>query len=79
MKEMSEKLIGQDCIIYFNIDKVSTVLKTSGILTYISDTALCIEHEDKTIDIFPISVIKRIRQHPVDKKGKKINISFIID
>lgn len=79
MKEMAEKLIGQDCIVYFSIDKTSPFLKASGILTYISDTALCIEHEDKTIDIFPLSVVKRIRQHLVDKKGKKVNMSFIID
>lgn len=76
MKKLAEKrFINKGCIVYV----LPSCNKVSGILREISDTAIYIEHQDKTFEIIPFCNIQRIREHPIDQDGRKVDLLSVYD
>ncbi len=76
MLEFIKTFIGKDCIIY----TLSNEAGLPGTLKSISEdkTAILLEKEsDHTLEIINLDYVTRIREYPLNKKGKKK--SLILD
>lgn len=62
--DMLKVFIGKDCVVY-TIDKY-----VSGIIEQINDNWLNIKTQDG-LEMLNIDYIVRVKEHPVDKNGKK--------
>ena len=67
MKELAEKFIGKDCLIYIMNSQVS------GIIREVTDGAILIENNGK-LEAVNLDFVIRIREYPLDKKGKRKSI-----
>jgi hypothetical protein len=73
MNNSFEKFVGKDCI----ITTMNGTIK--GVVESIEDSWIVIRTNDSvtdTIDMVSVDYISRIREHPVNKRGKKKSIIF---
>ncbi len=72
MSEIFNKYIGKDCIIYISNGSASTVECS---VVSVSDNWLNIRTRDGE-EMINIDYIIRIKEHPLNKNGKKKNVYF---
>lgn len=72
MNEVFNRYIGKDCIIYLS-NSASNVVECR--VNGVADNWLTVETKDGA-EIFNIDYIIRIKEHPVNKKGKKKSVIF---
>ena len=64
MKELAERFIGKECILYtFNSQQYD------GTLTEVTDSALVLARKDGSEEIINLEFVLRIREHPKKKKN----------
>ena len=69
MKELAEKFIGKECVIYsFNDNHQFT-----GIIKEVTDGAILVEKDGK-LEAINLDFVIRIREYPINKKGKKVSV-----
>lgn len=67
MQELASRFINKDCVIYtFNS-------QLTGIIKEVVDGAILIDH-DGNIQAVNLDFVVRIRDYPLNKKGKKVSI-----
>lgn len=72
MKELAQKFIGKDCMVYTVASDTSSV---KGVIKEISDNALLIDC-DGNLQAINLDYVTRIREWPKNKNGKKKEIIF---
>lgn len=72
MKELAEKFIGKECIIY----SFSETQQYTGVIKEVTDGAVLLERNDKTNEAINLDFVMRIREYPKNKKGKKKSIVY---
>lgn len=72
MSEVFNRYIGKDCVIYLS-NSSSNVMgcRVNGV----SDNWLTVESRDG-VEIINVDYIIRIKEHPVNKNGKKKSVIF---
>lgn len=68
MNNVLERFIEKDVIISTMNDSISTV---SGIIKEVNEKWITIDTKNNGLDMINIEYITRIREYPVNKKGKK--------
>ena len=72
MSEIFNKYIGKDCIVYTSYSSSSAIECN---VTGVSDNWLCIRTRDGE-EVINFDYIVRVKEHPVNKNGKKISVIF---
>ena len=72
MSDIFMKYVGKDCLIYM-ANSSSNILECS--VTSVNDNWLCVKTKDGD-EIINFDYIIRIKEHPVNKKGKKKSVIF---
>ena len=72
MKEIAKKFIDKDCVIY----SFDGGHQFEGIIKEVTDGAILVEKNGK-LEAINLDFVIRIREYPVNKKGKKA--SFVVD
>lgn len=72
MSEVFNIYIGKDCVIYLS-NSSSNIIECR--VTGISENWLTVESRDGT-EIINVDYIIRIKEHPVNKNGKKKSVIF---
>lgn len=72
MNEVFGRYIGKDCVIYLS-NSSSNVMECK--VTGVSDNWLTVESRDG-VEIINVDYIIRIKEHPVNKNGKKKSVIF---
>ncbi len=67
MKELAQKFIGKECIVY-TVSSETTAAK--GVITQMSDNGFLIEYEGN-VQAINLDYVTRIQEWPKNKKGKK--------
>lgn len=68
MKELARKFIGKECLIYpFSGNQIA------GVIEEVTDSALLIKNKN-TVEAVNLDFVMRIREYPVNKKGKKKSV-----
>ena len=70
MKELAEKFIGKDCLVY-TIASDSNSIK--GVITEVTDSGLIIDYNGN-LQAVNLEYVMRIQEWPKNAKGKKKNI-----
>ena len=69
MKELAERFIDKECVIYsFNDNH-----QFEGIIKEVTDGAILVEKDGK-LEAINLEFVIRIREYPVNKKGKKVSV-----
>ena len=69
MKELAERFIDKECVIYsFNDNH-----QFEGIIKEVTDGAILVEKDGK-LEAINLDFVIRIREYPVNKKGKKVSV-----
>lgn len=72
MNEVFSRYIGKDCVIYISNSSSNVVeCRVNGV----SDNWLTVETRDG-VEIINLDYIVKIKEHPLNKKGKKKSIIF---
>lgn len=71
MRNFIEKFVNQDCVVY--LEGGQQVL---GKIAEVSENAIYLERENKNFEVINMRYILRVRQHPLDKKGRKVSVIF---
>lgn len=69
MKELAERFIGKDCVIY----SFDGGHQYTGIIKEVTDGAVLVEKDGK-LEAINLDYVIRIREYPLDKKGKKVSV-----
>ena len=69
MKELATKFIGKDCLIY----SFDGGRQYEGVIKEVTDGALLLEKDGK-VEAINLDFISRIREYPINKKGKKKSV-----
>lgn len=72
MSEVFNNYVGKDCVIYLS-NSSSNIIECS--VREVSDNWLTVVTRDGT-EIINIDYIIRIKEHPMNKKGKKKSVIF---
>ncbi len=72
MNDVFGRYIGKDCVIYLS-NSSSNVMECK--VTGVSDNWLTVESRDG-VEIINVDYIIRIKEHPVNKNGKKKSVIF---
>ncbi len=72
MSDIFNKYIGKDCIVYTSNSNFSAVECN---VTGINGNWLCIKTKDGE-DVINLDYIVRVKEHPVNKNGKKKSVIF---
>lgn len=72
MSEVFNRYIGKDCVVYLS-NSSSNVMECK--VTGVSDNWLTVESRDG-VEIINVDYIIRIKEHPVNKNGKKKSVIF---
>ena len=67
MKELAQKFVGKECLIYTVINSDSCI---KGKITEVTDTGIIIENEGN-IEAVNLEYVIRIREWPRGRNGKK--------
>ena len=70
MEELAKKFIGKDCVIYTVIDTSATI---TGVIKEVEGGGMLVEGK-KGLQIVNLEYVTRIREYPVNKKGKKVSV-----
>lgn len=70
MEELAKKFIGKDCVIYTVIDASATI---NGVIKEVEGGGMLVENK-KGLQIVNLEYVTRIREYPVNKKGKKVSV-----
>ena len=70
MEELAKKFIGKDCVIYTVIDTSATI---TGVIKEVEGGGMLVESK-KGSQIVNLEYVTRIREYPVNKKGKKVSV-----
>lgn len=66
MVELAKKFIGKDCIIYTMNSQLN------GVITEVANGGILVEENyNNSLQVVNIDYIVRIREYPINKKGKK--------
>jgi ferredoxin-fold anticodon binding domain-containing protein len=69
MKALAEKFIGKDCVIY----SFDSSHQFDGVIKEVADGAILIEKDGK-LEAINLDFVIRIREYPLNKKGKKVSV-----
>ncbi len=69
MKELAERFINKDCVIY----AFDNSHQFTGFIREVTDSAILLEKDGK-LEAINLDFIIRIREYPVDKNGKKKSV-----
>ena len=69
MKELAERFVDKECVIYSFNDNHQFV----GIIKEVTDGAILVEKDGK-LEAINLDFVIRIREYPVNKKGKKVSV-----
>ena len=69
MKALAEKFIGKDCVIY----SFDNSHQFDGVIKEVTDGAILVEKDGK-LEAINLDFVIRIREYPLDKKGKKVSV-----
>ena len=69
MKELAKNFIGKDCLIY----AFDGSHQYTGVVKEVSDNAMLVENNG-TLEAINLDFVIRIREYPVDMKGKKKSV-----
>ena len=69
MKELAERFIDKDCVIYSFIDNQ----QFTGIIKEVTDGAILVEKDGK-LEAINLDFVIRIREYPLNKNGKKKSV-----
>lgn len=69
MKALAERFIGKDCVIY----SFDSSRQFSGVIKEVTDGAILVEKDGK-LEAINLDFVIRIREYPLNKKGKKASI-----
>ena len=69
MKALAEKFIGKDCVIY----SFDSSHQFDGVIKEVTDGAILIEKDGK-LEAINLDFVIRIREYPLNKKGKKVSV-----
>ena len=69
MKELAERFIEKECIIY----SFDSSHQYEGIIKEVTDGAILVEKDGK-LEVINLDFVIRIREYPVNKKGKKVSV-----
>ena len=72
MKELARKFIDKECL----ISSFDSSHQFEGVIKEVSDSAILLE-KNGTLEAINLDFVIRIREYPVNKKGKKK--SFVLD
>lgn len=72
MNDVFNRYIGKDCIIYTSSSSLSAI--ECSVIS-VNDNWLCIKTRDGE-EVINFDYIVRIKEHPVNKKGKKKSVIF---
>ncbi|MDD3244247.1 MAG: hypothetical protein PHD32_11070 [Eubacteriales bacterium] len=70
MNEIFERFIGKDCLIYSGLNGEST----QGVVEGVADNWLQVRRKSGEQELVSLDFVSRIREYPVNKKGKKKDI-----
>lgn len=70
MEELAKQFIGKDCVIYTITDTSATL---TGVVRDVKDGGLLIEGKNG-LQAINLEYVTRIREYPVNKKGKKVSV-----
>ena len=68
MKELAERFIDKECIIYSFVSH-----QYEGFIREVTDGAILVEKDGK-LEAINLDFVVRIREYPVNKKGKKVSV-----
>ncbi len=72
MSDIFNKYIGKDCVVYVsNSNSAQIECNVTGV----SDNWLCVKTRDGD-EVLNIDYIVRVKEHPVNKNGKKKSVIF---
>lgn len=71
MSEMINRFIGKDCMIYCGNSFSECV---DGIIEEVTDEWVCVKSKTGSTQIVKIEYISRIREYPLNSKGKRASI-----
>lgn len=69
MKALAERFIGKDCVIY----SFDSSHQFDGIIKEVTDGAILVEKDGK-LEAINLDFVIRIREYPLNKKGKKVSV-----
>lgn len=69
MKELAERFIGKECLIY----SFDSNHQYEGIIKEVTDGAILVENDGK-LEAINLDFVIRIREYPKNKKGKKKSV-----
>lgn len=72
MNDIFNRYIGKDCIVYTSNSNLSAIECS---ITDVKDNWLCIKTKDGD-EVLNFDYIVRIKEHPVNKNGKKKSVIF---
>ncbi len=72
MNDIFSRYIGKDCIVYTSNSNLSAIECS---ITDVKDNWLCIKTKDGD-EVLNFDYIVRIKEHPVNKNGKKKSVIF---
>lgn len=71
MEEMAKQFVGQDCIVYTITSNGGEI---QGKIVSVRDGGILLEDKTGQKQAINLEYVTRIREHPVNKKGKKKSI-----
>ena len=71
MKELAERFIGKECLIY----SFDSSHQYEGVIKEVTESAILIE-KDGSPEVINLDFVIRIREYPRNKKGKKKSVIF---
>lgn len=72
MKELAEKFIGKECLVY---TIASNTESEKGVIKEVTDSGILIEYNGE-LQAVNLEYITRIREWPRNSKGKKKSVMF---
>ena len=69
MKELAERFIDKDCVIY----SFDSSHQFEGVIKEVTDGAILVEKDGK-LEALNLDFVIRIREYPLNKKGKKVSV-----
>lgn len=72
MKELAEKFIGKNCMVYTIASNTDCI---QGNITQVTDNGLLIEHKGN-LQAVNLEYVTRIKEYPTNSKGKNKKIVF---
>ncbi len=72
MKELAEKFIGKDCLVYTIASNTESI---KGVIKEVTDSGILIEY-NKELQAVNLEYITRIAEWPRNSKGKKKSVMF---